>query len=91
MPSCRSLASILGAEQNGETGEREARKQVLVAHGMPQSTQDHEREQSDQYQAEHHAELLGRDREHEVRVTFRQNALDRTFPRTAPEPAAPLK
>ena len=42
----------------------------------------------DQRKAEHDAELLGRDREHEVRVAVGQDALHRALARPAPEPAA---
>ena len=75
----------------GKTGRREARERILGPHGVAQSAQHDEREQGDQHQAEHDAELLGRDREHEVGMAFRQDALDRALARAAPEPAAALE
>ena len=50
--------------------------------------QHDEGEQRDQHQAQHDAEFLGRDREHEVGMALGQDALDRALARAAPEPAA---
>ena len=45
----------------------------------------------DQRQTGDHAEFLRRDREDEVGMRVRQNALDRAFARAAAEPAARMK
>ncbi len=84
----RHVDGRLQAEQDRKPGGGEARERVLVAQRMAQRAQHDEGEQRDQHQAEHDAELLGRDREHEVGVALRQDALDRALARPAAEPAA---
>ena len=66
----------------------EARERVVVAHGAGQPAQHDEGEQRHQNQAQHDAEFLGADREHEIGMAVRQDALDRALARAAAEPAA---
>ncbi len=87
----RHVDGRLQPEQDGEAGGREARERVFGPHGVAQCAQHDEGEQCQQHQAEHDAEFLGRNREHEVGVALGQDTLDRALAGAASEPAAALE
>ena len=84
----RHVDGRLQAEQDRQSGRGEADERIFGAHRLDQRTDDDEGEQRDQNEAEHDAEFLGRDREHEIGVALGQDALDGALARTAAEPAA---
>src|SRR5947199_14945 len=64
---------------------------MLGASGVMEAAQEDEGKQSSEQQTQHDAEFFGGDRKHEVGMTFRQDALDRSLARPASEPAAALE
>ncbi len=84
----RHVDRRLQAEQDGEARRGKADERLFAGDRMAQRADHDEGEQRQQHQAEHDAELLGADREHEVGVALRQEPLHRALARATAEPAA---